>query len=80
MDLVLTDVVMPRMSGPELIRQLRVYDPTVPVIYMSGYAEEAAARMEIELSTLDLLHKPFAPQELLKRVDAALGGLEPTTP
>jgi two-component system cell cycle sensor histidine kinase/response regulator CckA len=72
-DLVLTDVVMPGMSGPELVRLLRTYYPALPVVYMSGYAEEAAARLEIDTRTLDLLHKPFAPQELLRRVDAALG-------
>jgi two-component system cell cycle sensor histidine kinase/response regulator CckA len=72
-DVVLTDVVMPGMSGPELMRRLRTYYPTMPVIYMSGYAEEATARLEIDPRTLDLLHKPFAPQDLLKRVEAALG-------
>jgi two-component system cell cycle sensor histidine kinase/response regulator CckA len=73
-DVVLTDVVMPGMSGPELVRHLRTYFPTLPVIFMSGYAEEAAARLDIDPRTLDLLHKPFAPQDLLKRVEAALGG------
>jgi two-component system cell cycle sensor histidine kinase/response regulator CckA len=76
-DVVLTDVVMPGMSGPEMMRRLRTYYPTMPVIYMSGYAEEATARLEIDPRTLDLLHKPFAPQDLLKRVATALGGAPP---
>jgi DNA-binding NtrC family response regulator len=71
-DVVLTDVVMPGMSGPELIGRLRSYYPALPVVYMSGYAEGAAARLDIDPASLDLLNKPFAPQELLKRIDAAL--------
>jgi PAS domain S-box-containing protein len=72
-DVVLTDVVMPGFSGPELIQRLRGYYPQLPVIYMSGYAEEAATRLQIDTRTLNLLNKPFAPHDLLQRVDAALG-------
>jgi len=71
-DLLVTDVVMPGMSGPELVSRLRAYYPRLPVLYMSGYAEEAARRLGIEVKSLDLLHKPFAPPELLARVKAAL--------
>jgi two-component system cell cycle sensor histidine kinase/response regulator CckA len=73
-DLVLTDVVMPGMSGPELVQRLRAYHPNLPVVFMSGYAEEAANRLNIDAATLNLLSKPFAPRDLLKRIDEALGG------
>jgi CheY-like chemotaxis protein len=62
------------MSGPELVQRLRAYHPNLPVVFMSGYAEEAANRLNIDAATLNLLSKPFAPRDLLKRIDEALGG------
>jgi two-component system, cell cycle sensor histidine kinase and response regulator CckA len=72
-DVVLTDVVMPGMSGPELVQRLRAFHPNLPVVFMSGYAEEATSRLKIDSATLNLLSKPFAPRDLLKRIAEAIG-------
>jgi PAS domain S-box-containing protein len=77
-DLVLTDVVMPRMSGPELgVRlQSRRTEP-LPVLYMSGYSVDALTQRGMHADTAMLLHKPFSPTELLARVRHALDGSRP---
>lgn len=72
-DLVLTDVVMPEMTGPTLVEQLRQRDPELPVVYMSGYAA-AALIAEIFGYQDPLLAKPFAPDELALYLAAAYHG------
>jgi len=71
-DLVLTDVVMKGMNGPELVLRLMETHPEVKVVYMSGYTGELVANQGLEGGTR-LLEKPFTRAELLKTVDAALG-------
>jgi len=70
-DLVLTDVVMRGVSGPELV--LRVIDrhPAVKVVYMSGYTGELVANQGVD-GAIRLLEKPFTRGSLLKTLDAAL--------
>jgi CheY-like chemotaxis protein len=69
-DLVLTDVTMPGMSGPEVVQELRArYDRTVPVLFMSGYASASA-----DLRGEPLLSKPFTEQELFEAVRSVLDG------
>jgi PAS domain S-box-containing protein len=70
--LLVTDVVMPGMSGPELAERLRAYYPGLGVLFISGYAEDAASRLGLDLTKLDLLRKPFAPNDLLQRVKGAI--------
>jgi hypothetical protein len=72
-DLLLSDMVMPGMSGRELARRLRAARPGIRVVYMSGYAEDIAARDE----GLDgpLLMKPFTRVPLLQSVSTALDGM-----
>ena len=70
-DLVLTDVVMPRMSGRQLVERLRRLRPTVAVLYMSGYARGVFAD-EDEGEARWLIHKPFSEADLLHRVNEAL--------
>jgi CheY-like chemotaxis protein len=55
-ELVVTDVVMPGMGGPEVMRQLAVTRPETKAVYMSGYTERAVAD---ELGRCPLLQKPF---------------------
>ena len=71
-DLVLTDVVMKGMNGPELVLRLIESHPEMKVVYMSGYTGELVANHGID-SGLRLLEKPFTRVDLLKTVDAALG-------
>jgi len=69
-DLLLTDVVMPEMSGPELAQELRELDPGLRVLFMSGHTRDA---LEGEFGAHALLSKPFRAQKLLAAVAEALG-------
>ncbi len=66
-DLVITDVVMPRLSGPELVQRLRAERPRVKVIFMSGYAKQGSLAA-IEHENAEILEKPFSPQVILELV------------
>jgi PAS domain S-box-containing protein len=72
-DVVLTDVVMKGMSGPELVLKLIDSHPNLKVVYMSGYTGELVANQGVD-GGIRLLEKPFTRAGLLKIVDAALGG------
>ena len=68
-DLVVTDVQMPRMSGIELARTLRVRHPQLPILFMTGFAEEALLAGD----DVHIVPKPFGPADLEEAVRAALG-------
>ena len=70
-ELVLTDVVMRSLSGPELVRRLKDSHPRIKALYMSGYTGELIAQPELAAGRA-LLEKPFTRAALLKAVDAAL--------
>ena len=70
-NLVLTDVIMPGMSGPELIEQLKILKPELNVLYMSGYTDRAFSQQELS-SGATLLEKPFVPATLLAKVKEKL--------
>jgi CheY-like chemotaxis protein len=72
--LLLTDVVMPRTSGPELAERLRRTWPDLPVLYMSGYPSTLVRDGGILDPSMRLLPKPFTPTELLAHVDEVLEG------
>ncbi|KTT71550.1 hybrid sensor histidine kinase/response regulator [Sphingomonas endophytica] len=61
--LVISDVMMPLMDGPTLARQLRKIHPGIPILFMSGYAEEQLRR-SIDLDNVAFLPKPFSVQQL----------------
>ncbi|NNF17237.1 MAG: response regulator [Gammaproteobacteria bacterium] len=67
-DLVITDIVMPGMSGLELIKGLRVLCPKLPVIAMSGYSEDAIALAVQDKKNLRLFAKPIDHGELIKTI------------
>jgi len=72
-DLLLTDVVMRRMSGPELVERLNVSHPALKVVYMSGYTGELIAEREMLKRGITLLEKPFSRTALLNTIHATLG-------
>ena len=71
-DVVLTDVVLPGGSGPEIVSQLRQRRPSLKVIYMSGYAEDGIVARGILNPGIAFLHKPFTADALQRRVREAL--------
>ena len=72
-DLLVTDVVMPQMSGPELVERLLRVRPDIHVLYMSGYADTAIAKHGLIEAGLPFLQKPFTPAALSRKVREALG-------
>lgn len=70
-DLVVTDVVMPAMDGPAMARELRKLHPGLPVLFMSGYAEEQLRR-EIDIPDMHFIAKPFSVQQISDKVGAVL--------
>jgi len=75
-DLLLTDVVMRRMSGPELVERLSASHPALKVVYMSGYTGELMAEREVLQRGIILLEKPFTRTALLNTIHAAMGESE----
>ena len=70
--LVLADVVMPRMSGIELGRWLAEADKSVRVLYMTGYSKHALVQADSPGGALEVLHKPFTSEQLLKKIREVL--------
>ena len=72
-DLLISDVVMPTMDGPTMVRHARERYPDLPIIFMSGYAEEQL-RKSIDLAHVAFLPKPFSVQQLAEATRDALAG------
>src|SRR5437868_4090330 len=71
-DLLLTDVVMRGISGPELVMRLRKSLPTLKVVYMSGYTGELIGEQDLVTGDVTLLEKPFTRTTLLSTINTAL--------
>ncbi len=71
-NLVITDVVMPRMGGPQFVKQLEQIRPGNAVLYISGYTDGYVDRERLAGATVALLKKPFSEEALLRRVRALL--------
>ena len=73
-DLMVTDVVMPRMSGREVAERVGQQRPALKVLFVSGYTDDAVVRHGVVEDTVSFLHKPFTPDTLARRVREVLGG------
>jgi PAS domain S-box-containing protein len=71
-DLMLTDVIMPGMSGRVLAERLAELSPELPVIYMSGYTDDAIVRHGLLSDELDFIQKPFSPDGLAQKIRTVL--------
>jgi two-component system cell cycle sensor histidine kinase/response regulator CckA len=73
-DLLITDVVMPRMDGPALIREVRQIHPEMKVIFISGYTEDAFRQRLDSDSEIHFLPKPFSLKQLATKVKEVISG------
>jgi DNA-binding NtrC family response regulator len=73
-DLIVSDVVMPGASGPELIRQLVGRRPALKVLYMSGYTDDAIVQHGVIRPEIAFLHKPFNSESLGRKIREVLDG------
>ncbi len=73
LDLMLTDVVMPRMSGRQLADKMAALYPAMKILYMSGYADDALVREAAMDQGRDFIEKPFTSDALVRRVREVLG-------
>ncbi len=71
-DLMITDMVMPQMSGRELARELSAIRPSMKILYISGYADRSLEQMNEVSSEFAYLEKPFSPDALMREVRAVL--------
>ena len=67
-DLLLTDIVMPKMSGVELAVRLERERPDLPILFMTGYAEEGVVNEGILGKRRECIGKPFTQEQITKRV------------
>jgi CheY-like chemotaxis protein len=74
-DLLVTDVVMPEMSGPELATQVARLRPSLIVLYISGFTDDALLHRGVIEEGTAFLQKPFLPETLLIRIDELLGSV-----
>ncbi|MCC7265637.1 MAG: response regulator [Candidatus Latescibacteria bacterium] len=73
-DLLLTDVVMPELGGPELAARLQQLCPAIKVLYMSGYIGDTLLRHGFSTPSDSFLQKPFSPNSLVRKVRELLDG------
>jgi DNA-binding response OmpR family regulator len=79
-DLVVLDVMMPRMSGLDVCKQLKAKRPAIPIIMLTARGQEIDKVVGLELGADDYVTKPFSIRELMARVKAVLRRSSPLTP
>lgn len=75
-DLLITDVVMPHLGGPELASRLRQVRPKAKVLFISGFLDDTLDGFDIQSSRASFLQKPFSSEALLRKVSGVLNGDE----
>jgi two-component system, cell cycle sensor histidine kinase and response regulator CckA len=71
-DLLLFDVVLPKMNGPKAYAYICTLKPDVPVIFATGYSSDIGLLQEAQQQGLSILQKPYVPRDLGRRVREAL--------
>ena len=79
-DVIVADVMMPRLDGFELVRRIRKHDPLTPVIFLTARSAVNDVVRGFEMGANDYLKKPFGMQELIVRIKALLGRACTVTP
>jgi two-component system cell cycle sensor histidine kinase/response regulator CckA len=72
---LLTDVVMPEISGPELASQLMSLRPGIKIIFTSGYTDDSIARQGVLDPAVVFIQKPYRPKALARKIREVLGAL-----
>jgi signal transduction histidine kinase/CheY-like chemotaxis protein len=67
-DLVITDVIMPRMSGKELHDRIKIHAPEMKVLFISGYTDDILAHSGVPGESASFLEKPFSPARLARKI------------
>jgi two-component system, cell cycle sensor histidine kinase and response regulator CckA len=70
--LLITDIVMPRMNGRELAARIKEINPNVRVLFSSGYSDDRNMMRGTNEEFVDFINKPFAPEELARKVRCLL--------
>ena len=74
--LLITDVVMPDMDGPELVRQLSTIRPDTRTLFMSGYMDDTLGERGILSANANFIQKPFSPRTIAQKVRDILDGVQ----
>ena len=72
-DLLLTDVVMPEMSGKELAKRIAAIRPGIKVLFMSGYTSNVIAHRGVLEKGVHFIQKPFRIKDLARKIDELIG-------
>ena len=72
-DLVVTDVVMPQINGPDLAEQLLKRKPSLKLLFISGYTDHDPAALALHKAGRHYLQKPFKPDAIVQKIDQILG-------
>ncbi len=79
-DLILADVIMPRMSGPLMVNQMNARSIHIPVLFLSGYTDDRLAAHGFDPNQVSLIRKPFKADALLSRVREAISTVRTGAP
>ncbi|MGH9698972.1 MAG: response regulator [Candidatus Acidiferrales bacterium] len=71
-DLLLFDVVLPKLGGPEAHSRISAVSPGIPVLFVTGYSSDVALRNRVQQEGLPVLQKPYSPRDLARRVRETL--------